>query len=53
LLKFSLLKPEGNRPVGRPMCRWKDNIEMDLQEWDVGVWAGLGWLRIETDGGHL
>ena len=20
---------------------------------DVGVWTRLGWLRIETDGGHL
>jgi hypothetical protein len=20
---------------------------------DVGVWTGLGWLRIETGGGHL
>ena len=27
-------KPEGKRPVGRPRCRWKDNIKMDLQ--DVG-----------------
>jgi hypothetical protein len=25
-------KPEGKRPVGRPRCRWKDNIKMDLQE---------------------
>jgi hypothetical protein len=24
---------------------------MDLQE--VGVWTGLGWLRIETGGGLL
>jgi hypothetical protein len=22
-------------------------------KWDVGVWAGLSWLRIETGGGHL
>jgi hypothetical protein len=25
-------KPEGKRPLGRPRCRWEDNIEMDLQE---------------------
>jgi hypothetical protein len=25
-------KPEGKRPLGRPRCRWKDNIKMDLQE---------------------
>jgi hypothetical protein len=22
-------------------------------KWDVGVWAGLGWLRIETGDEHL
>ena len=21
--------------------------------WDVGIWTGLGWSRIETGGGHL
>jgi hypothetical protein len=21
--------------------------------WDVGVWDGFSWLRIETGGGHL
>ena len=25
-------KPEGRRPLGRPRCRWEDNIKMDLQE---------------------
>jgi len=25
-------KPEGKRPLGRPRCRWEDNIKMDLQE---------------------
>jgi hypothetical protein len=24
-----------------------------FRNWDVGVWTGLGWLRIETGGGHL
>jgi hypothetical protein len=23
-------KPEGKRPLGRPRCRWEDNISMDL-----------------------
>jgi hypothetical protein len=29
-------KPEGKRPLGRPRCRWVDNIRMDLGkvEWD-------------------
>ena len=25
-------KLEGKRPLGRPICRWEDNIKMDLQE---------------------
>jgi len=37
-------KPGGKRPLGRPRCRWEDNIKMDLQ--DVGVWTRLSWLRI-------
>jgi hypothetical protein len=24
-----------------------------FRKWDVGVWTGFGWLRIETGGGHL
>jgi hypothetical protein len=23
-------KPEGKRPLGKPRCRWVDNIKMDL-----------------------
>jgi hypothetical protein len=30
-------KPEGKRLLGRPRCRWEDNIKMDLQE------VGGGW----------
>jgi hypothetical protein len=25
-------KPEGKRPLGRPRCRWEDNIKVDLRE---------------------
>jgi hypothetical protein len=24
-----------------------------FSKWDVGVWTGLSWLKIETVGGHL
>jgi hypothetical protein len=35
-------KPEGRRPLGRPRCRWVDNIRMDLGEVRWGVdWIGL------------
>ena len=42
-------KPEGKRPLGRPRCRWEDNIKMDLQK----VGTGWSWLRIATGGGRL
>ena len=40
-------KPEGRRPVGRPRCRWVDNIMMDLQEVECGYmdWIGLAQDR--------
>jgi hypothetical protein len=31
-------KPEGKRPLGRPTCRGKDNIQIDLRE--IG-WGGM------------
>jgi hypothetical protein len=24
-----------------------------FRKWDVGVWTGFGWFRIETGGGQL
>ena len=45
-------KPEGKRPLGRPRCRWEDNIKMDLQEVGRVVGIGWSWLRIGTGGGH-
>jgi hypothetical protein len=40
-------KPEGKRPLGRPRCRWVDNIRMDLQEMGCGYadWIGLAQDR--------
>jgi hypothetical protein len=32
-------RAEGKRPLGRPKCRWVDNIRMDLGE--IG-WDGMG-----------
>jgi hypothetical protein len=29
-------KPEGERPLGRPRCRWVDNIKLDLREIRIG-----------------
>ena len=32
-------KPEGKRPL----CRWEDNIKMDLQEVECG---GMDWIDL-------
>jgi hypothetical protein len=32
-------KPEGKRSLERPRHRWEDNIKIDLQGVDVGVWT--------------
>jgi len=39
-------KPEGKRPLGRPISRWEDNIKMDLQE--VGGDRG-DWMKLAQD----
>jgi hypothetical protein len=32
---------------GRIILRWI------FRKWNVEIWHGLSWLRIETGGGHL
>jgi hypothetical protein len=36
-------KQEEKRPLGRPRCRWVDNIKMDLRE--IG-WDGMDWIDL-------
>jgi hypothetical protein len=36
-------KAEAKRPLGRPRCIWKDNIELDIQEVGCGD-MDLIWL---------
>ncbi|KAJ4447908.1 hypothetical protein ANN_09917 [Periplaneta americana] len=40
-------RPEGKRPLGRPRCRWEDNIKMDLREvgYDFRDWINLAQDR--------
>ena len=38
-------KPEGNRPLGRPRCRWEYNSKMDLQE----VGGDGDWMELAQD----
>jgi hypothetical protein len=39
-------KPERKRPLGRPRCRWVDNIRKDLEE--VG-WSDVDWIGLAKD----
>jgi hypothetical protein len=46
-------KPEGKGQMGGPGRKWEDNIKMDLQKVEWGLWNALSWLRIGTGGGQL
>jgi hypothetical protein len=46
-------RPEGKRPLGRPVRRYEDNIKTDLQDVGWRAWTGLFWLGIGTGGGRL
>jgi hypothetical protein len=44
----------------RERDHWKDLgvdgriiLRLIFRKWDVGLWTGLDWLRIETGGGYL
>jgi hypothetical protein len=39
-------KKEGKRPLGRPRCKWVNNIKMDLRE--IG-WDGMNWIDLAQD----
>ena len=39
-------RPEGRRPLGRPMHRWWDDIKMDLQQVGCG---SMGWIELAQD----
>jgi hypothetical protein len=42
--------PEGNRPLGRPVLKIKDNIKMGLKEVGLG---GMDWIDLAEDGDRL
>jgi hypothetical protein len=39
-------KAEGKRPLGRPRCRWTDNIKTELLQ--IG-WSGVDWIGLAQD----
>jgi len=46
-------KPEGKRPMGDLAVDGWIILGWISRRWDVGIWIGLGWPRIETGGGRL
>jgi hypothetical protein len=43
--RVSVGKPEGKRPLGRPRCRWEDNIKLQA----VGWGGGTDWSYLAQD----
>jgi hypothetical protein len=39
-------RPEGKRPLGKPRCRWENNIKLDLRE--IGI-DGANWIQLAQD----
>jgi hypothetical protein len=39
-------KPDSKRPLGRPKCRWVDNVGVDLVETGLGE---LDWIGLAQD----
>jgi hypothetical protein len=39
-------RPKGKRPVGRPRCRWEDNIKLDFREIEIN---GANWVQLAQD----
>jgi hypothetical protein len=39
-------KPEGNRPLGRPRCKWIDNLKMELLVIGLSV---VDWICLAQD----
>jgi len=39
-------KPEGKRPLGRPRCRWENNIKMNPREVGCG---SMDWIKLAQD----
>jgi hypothetical protein len=42
-------KSEGNRSLGRPRCKWLDNIKMYLKETGCG---DMDWIDVAQDRGR-
>jgi hypothetical protein len=41
-------KPEGNRSLGRPRCKWEDNTRIKIDLAEIG-WEGMDWTHLSQD----
>jgi hypothetical protein len=39
-------KPEGMKPLGKPSCRWEDNVKVDFKK--IG-WGVMDWIDLAQD----
>jgi len=46
-------KPEGRNQWGDLGVDGWIILGWNRRRWDVGIWIGLGWPKIETGGGRL
>ena len=46
-------KPEGKRPLGRPIADGRIILRWIFRKWEGVVGTGWSWLRIGRGGGHL
>jgi hypothetical protein len=44
--KILVRKPKGKIPLRRTMCKWEDDIRLDLRE--IG-WEGANWIHLAQD----
>jgi len=51
--RVSVGKPEERRPLGELGIDGWIILRRISRRWDVGMWTGLGWPRIEIGGGRL
>jgi hypothetical protein len=49
---YSILagKRDGKEPLGCPICRWVDNIKIDLREIE---WRDMDWIDLAQDRGSM
>jgi hypothetical protein len=45
--KVLVAKPEGKLSLGKPRCRWEENIKMNLKELGCVDWIQLAQDRVQ------